>query len=443
MEMKTKGLCKAGTPRALSADSASAVGTATRTALSLARGRLFALALWRRIWRTGDDMGGPSLSDVRPDAGAFPRHGQDDHFLLSLFRERRSALYLIGAIWLIWIALYTAPYLLLTSDVSPLGIIGYLLSGLSGFVLSLVLLRAISRLISAPRAHSMMRVAVTTIAIGAFQSLVDIAIFDLMSAVGQLTTWTAFPYGARWADNFAAFALQFSLIAMTFWTLEQSALHRARDHELQEAKVAATKASHAATVARLAALRYQLNPHFLFNTLNSISSLVITRRNVQAEAMLTRLADFLRVTLESESAGQTLEQELETISAYLAIERIRVGDRLAIDIHCPPALRDCEVPHFILQPLVENAVKHGMAEQGAPVTIRIEARREGDDLLIAVEDDGRLRNPPRGGTGIGLRNISERLDALYGANGRLETGHHADGFRSVVRLPCRNLSPLS
>ncbi|WP_052072286.1 sensor histidine kinase [Sphingopyxis sp. MWB1] len=387
-------------------------------------------------------MGDTSLSDIPLDSGGLPRDEKKGFFIPSLFRERRSTLYLIGAIWVIWVVLYTAPYILLTSDVSPLGLAGYMLSGLSGFLLSILLLAGIARIIGRPRRRAMLQVAAATIAISALQSFVDIGVFDLVSAIGNLSSWTPFPYSARFADNFAAFALQFSLIAMTFWTLEQSALHRMRDRELQQTRIAAAEARHAATVARLAALRYQLNPHFLFNTLNSISSLVITQRNGQAEEMLSRLSDFLRVTLESENVGQTLEQELETISAYLAIEQIRVGDRLAIDIVCPPALRDCEVPHFILQPLVENAVKHGVAERSARVTIRIEARREDDELWLMVEDDGRSGTPSRRGTGIGLRNISERLQALYGERGRLETNRHASGFSSTIRLPHRLLSPL-
>lgn len=356
-------------------------------------------------------------------------------FIRSLFHERRKFLILTGAIWLCWICLYAAPYVLIASRVSLLGLLGYVMSGMSGFALSLLILGGVIRTMASQSRYAILTIAVGTLALSAVQCFVDIAAFDFVSALGNLTIWTSFPYTARWADNFAAFAFQFSLLAVTFWTLERAAVHRARDLELQRARIAATEANHAATVARLAALRYQLNPHFLFNTLNSISSLVITNRNDQAEEMLSRLADFLRVTLESETCGQTLEHELETVAAYLAIEQTRIGDKLAIDITCPPDLRDCELPNFILQPLVENAVKHGVVDQGQVVTIRIEAARDGEDIAIIVEDDGRAGSASRGGTGIGLRNVSERLTALYGNRGQLEAVRRDVGFLSIVRLP--------
>ncbi|WP_236659918.1 sensor histidine kinase [Sphingopyxis jiangsuensis] len=359
-------------------------------------------------------------------------------FVQSLFGERRKFLILTGAIWLCWICLYAAPYVLIVSRISLYGLLGFVLSGISGFILSLLILGGVIRTLATQGRHAILIVSAGTLTLGVIQSFLDIAIFDFVSALGNLTIWTSFPYASRWADNFAAFAFQFSLLAVTFWTLERAEMHRARDLELQRAKIAATEANHAATVARLAALRYQLNPHFLFNTLNSISSLVITGRNDQAEEMLSRLADFLRVTLESESCGQTLEHELETVAAYLAIEQTRIGDRLAIDITCPPDLRDCEMPNFILQPLVENAIKHGVADQSRVVTIRIEAARNGEDIVIVIEDDGSPGAVSRGGTGIGLRNVRERLNALYGERGQLEAVRRDAGFLSIVRLPYKH-----
>jgi signal transduction histidine kinase len=359
------------------------------------------------------------------------------HFVRTLFGERRTTLLLVSIIWALWICLFATPYILVTPHVAAIGLLGYIMTGASGYLLSLLLLLGIAWTMVTHQRHPVFKVAVGTIAVSALQSLIDLAVFDLVSAIGNLTTWTAFPYAARWADNFSAFMLQFSLIAVIFWTFERAAIHRARGLELQSTKIAAAEANYAATIARLAALRYQLNPHFLFNTLNSISSLVITNRNEQAEEMLSRLADFLRVTLEPESGGQTLEHELETVAAYLAIEQIRVGERLAIDIICPAELRDCETPHFILQPLVENAIKHGAAKQDRLVTVRIEAVRDGEDLIISVEDDGGAHKSSPGGTGIGLRNVSERLQTLYGSRGKIETNRRDTGFLSTIRFPFR------
>src|SRR5690606_1139451 len=149
------------------------------------------------------------------------------------------------------------------------------------------------------------------------------------------------------------------------------------------------EAERTATAARLAALRYQLNPHFLFNTLNAISSLVVTRRNAEAEGMLSRLSDFLRATLADVSDSVvSLDAELATLQTYLEVEALRFADRLIIEVDCPAALRDANVPGFILQPLVENAIKYAVAPAKRPVTIQIIAKRQGDALVLQVNDDG-------------------------------------------------------
>lgn len=144
----------------------------------------------------------------------------------------------------------------------------------------------------------------------------------------------------------------------------------------------------------------------------------------------------MRTTLASDpNAAQTLEGELETIDAYLGLERIRFGDRLEVAIDCPPDLRDAQLPHFLLQPLVENAVKHGLAPSDAAVTIGISARAQGSELLIAVENDVAAGDAAAKGAGVGLRNVRERLEAVYGERGRLETMQREAGFIAIVRLP--------
>lgn len=197
------------------------------------------------------------------------------------------------------------------------------------------------------------------------------------------------------------------------------------------------EARDAAHQAQMAALRFQLNPHFLFNTLNAISSLIVTRENAQAEAMMDKLSDFLRATLADDPHQfVTLEAELDTLRAYLDIERVRFSQRLLVEVECPAALRLALTPSFLLQPLVENAIKHAVAPSRAPVVIRVAARAVDDDLVLIVEDEGAsVRAPPRAGAGVGLANVRSRLAVLYGERGRLEAGPQAGGFRCVVSLP--------
>jgi signal transduction histidine kinase len=189
--------------------------------------------------------------------------------------------------------------------------------------------------------------------------------------------------------------------------------------------------------AQLQALRYQLNPHFLFNTLNAISTLIVERHNRDAERMVARLSDFLRVTLEAESAVEVpLVDELDFARRYLDIEQIRFGDRLTVEEDVEVEALSARVPPLLLQPLVENAVRHGIMPRENGGTLTIEARQVGERLLLRVADDGPGppdETDPAEGTGIGLSNTKARLDALYGDNYDLAL-QRADGGGCVVRI---------
>jgi len=201
--------------------------------------------------------------------------------------------------------------------------------------------------------------------------------------------------------------------------------------------------------AEAAALRLQLNPHFLFNALNSISSLVVLDRKSEAEEMIDRLADFLRASLESDpTADVPLSQELDMIEAYLAIELSRFGERLEVRIDVDDAASAALVPNFILQPLVENAVKHGVASCRGAATVAVNARVSGPELILTVLNTGtRLDSPGRTaasrGTGIGLANTRQRLAVRYGGAATLDTHHTATGFVAEIRLPNRQSSARS
>ena len=212
-----------------------------------------------------------------------------------------------------------------------------------------------------------------------------------------------------------------------------------------------------ATAAQLAMLRYQLNPHFLFNTLNSISTLVLLKQTEPANAMLTRLSSFLRHTLLSQPTGKvTLEQEVATLKLYLGIERMRFEERLRTDFQIDPAVQQAMLPAMLLQPLVENAIKYAVSKQEEGAKISITARLVGQLLRITVSDTGpglnvsgrrhRLPAAMTGegrteSTGVGLANIRDRLAQAYGDAHLFEIRNPPEGgFTVVIELPFESLA---
>jgi sensor histidine kinase YesM len=196
-----------------------------------------------------------------------------------------------------------------------------------------------------------------------------------------------------------------------------------------------------ASTAQLAMLRYQLNPHFLFNTLNSISTLVLLKETQRANAMLSRLSSFLRYTLANEPTAEvTVAQEVEVLKAYLDIEKMRFEDRLRPSFEIDPAASRALLPSLLLQPLVENAIKYAVTpqEEGAEICVRV--RLAGDRVQIGVSDTGpglnETRSQPSLSTGVGLTNIRERLAQAYGPEHRFDTrSTPAGGFSVEIEIP--------
>lgn len=197
----------------------------------------------------------------------------------------------------------------------------------------------------------------------------------------------------------------------------------------------------AAKMAELRSLRYQVNPHFLFNTLNSLSALVLTGKSEAAERMIQTLSSFYRRSLAGDpSADLLLEQEVEQQKLYLEIEGVRFPDRLRVRVQVPATLRTARVPGMILQPLIENSVRYGVTPVTRSVTISILARTDSGQLVIEVGDNGPGAGASRqavGGFGIGLANVRDRLAARYGDAAQLSSGPAADGagWCTVIRLP--------
>jgi two-component system LytT family sensor kinase len=196
-----------------------------------------------------------------------------------------------------------------------------------------------------------------------------------------------------------------------------------------------------ATSAQLTMLRYQLNPHFLFNTLNSISTLVLLKQTDQANAMLSRLSSFLRFTLINEAAAKVpLTQEIETLKLYLDIEKMRFEERLRTFFTIEPAVQDALVPSLLLQPLVENAIKYAVTPKEEGADISVVAQLVGQRVRITVSDTGPGLQPGQQdftlSTGVGMANTRERLLQAYGDDQRFEHYVKAGGgFEVLLELP--------
>jgi two-component system, LytTR family, sensor kinase len=244
--------------------------------------------------------------------------------------------------------------------------------------------------------------------------------------------WHAFV--AIWAWSFFMLlmwcSLYFSIKQWQQSSMEKERLLRA-ESELRE--------------ARLLALRYQLNPHFLFNSLNAVSTLVLDGNAPAATRMLAQIGDLLRTSLDSEvTAEVTLSQELAFTEGYLAIEQTRLGGRLRIDIAVPVETRDALVPNMLLQPLVENAVRYGVAPLIEGGWIAINSALDADRLRIVIGNSGRREGEQtKNGNGIGLGNTAERLRTLYGTNFEFSLGWpESGGCEVVLELPLRRAGSL-
>jgi two-component system LytT family sensor kinase len=230
-----------------------------------------------------------------------------------------------------------------------------------------------------------------------------------------------------------------SLLWMVAWSVAYFALkyHRV----FQEYRESALKSAAMAHEAQLKMLRYQLNPHFLFNTLNAISTLILEKDIEPANRMVTKLSSFLRYSLDNDPLLKiTLAQELKALKLYLDIEKVRFEERLGLELDIEPEAERALIPSLLLQPLVENAIKYAIAKSEDGGTLRIAARVFAGDLLLEVSDNGpgvELEDGDiPGGTGVGLRNTRERLHELYGSHHsfRLEPADPS-GLSIHIRVP--------
>ena len=236
---------------------------------------------------------------------------------------------------------------------------------------------------------------------------------------------------------------QYNFILFLLWAAFCSAILYAA--QLQERERSLLQAQVLAREAELKMLRYQINPHFLFNTLNAVSALIVTGQAQAADAMINKLARFFRNALSRESTAKvTLAEELRVQLEYLNIELTRFPDRLSWSTDIAPGLDKALVPHLILQPLFENAIKHGVARNASPVELQLSAERKDGQVILRLRNEARrvgLKPDLQGdrhadqGAGVGLANVARRLANFYGSTAGLSVVQREGRFTVELRLP--------
>jgi two-component system, LytTR family, sensor kinase len=257
-----------------------------------------------------------------------------------------------------------------------------------------------------------------------------------------LSQWTEFyrpiEFTTLFYRQFHVYLLFYVLILGIAWAVYYYGRYREREQAAEQ--LAAGLAE-----ARFQALKMQLHPHFLFNTLNAISAL-IPQEAQPARRMVARLGELLRTALEQEETQEvSLREELEFLEPYLEIEQTRLGDRLSVKFQLEPETLDARVPHLVLQPLVENAIRHGVAPRSGPGVVTIAAAVEGESLILHVRNTGGEAGErfPREPGGRGLENVRSRLEHLYGADQQLTAGPaRRGGWVTTIRIPFRASRPV-
>ena len=315
-----------------------------------------------------------------------------------------------------------------------------LIQAVTGFSLSLILSVVYRQLITKRPLVTWGVTALALVVAAGAHAFIDGWVLDLARPQNESTGFVRLFLGIYFYDLTVLGAWSALYYAINFFLQVEEQADRLERLEMQ------------ATSAQLAMLRYQLNPHFLFNTLNSISTLVLLKQTAPANAMLTKLSSFLRHTLISEPGGTiTVAQEVETLQLYLGIELMRFEERLQTEFRVDPPADKAQIPSMLLQPLVENAIKYGVTPQEEGATISLVAQVVGPRLRVTVSDTGPgIRKGGSDGleaalasagqrytsTGVGLANIRDRLAQAYGEDHRFEIrSPESGGFSVMIELP--------
>lgn len=301
------------------------------------------------------------------------------------------------------------------------------IAAIAGFVLTMPMRYIYRRLWGRPPVRIVLGVLVTCYVLAlALRSAINISYRQLVEPAWQFKTLFEFAQGAL-----STMYLLLCWSALYFGIKYYESLQAQREATLRSAALAQE--------AQLKMLRYQLNPHFLFNTLNAISTLILDNQNRTANHAVMRLSEFLRYTLDQDPVKTvTLRQEIEALNLYLNTERLRFGERLRLEYAVGEPALDARVPSLLLQPLIENAVKYAISPREGGGSIRIEGRVRGGMLEIAVIDDGpgvQDEQAVRDGRGVGLRNTRERLAVLYSESHRFAVLNSHPGTRIEIAFP--------
>ena len=345
-------------------------------------------------------------------------------------RLDRMIVYLCFTLWIAHGTIATGRTILSGIANDPGSLLARMCTTVAGVVITLIMWRVLRRWRGGSVVDEARRAALLSVAACAVHAVLNQLFFMSLSAIncGRADLYLS---AGDLSSTYLGFIWIFLLWSGLYAVLVGSETLRLQDRAMADARDAAQQ-------ARLAALRYQVQPHFLFNSLNAISSLIGEGRAREADEALLRLAAFYRHTLAAAPREFVpLAAEVDAQRMYLAIEKVRFADRLESRITVDPQTEGALAPSLILQPFVENAVKHGVACSSGTTTVTILAQRVGDRLRLVVEDDARPEGPPAvGGLGRSLQNVRLRLDMLYDGDFELVHGPSAEGgWRVVITLP--------
>jgi two-component system LytT family sensor kinase len=341
----------------------------------------------------------------------------------------RPTIIVVMAFWIFWFLAQTTYNLIDAPGDAVKYALGRTLVAGSGVAVSLAIAAALRRLRSAQLSVRALAAIALTLVATIIHGAITREIWMIFAPDQRSTSPLWVVVATDFLMRFWFFATQSAIILAQSYASDI----RERDERIHALQALAHS-------AQLRALRNQLNPHFLFNALNSIAALISGKRPKEAETMTENLADFLRLTLSLDPQKLiTLGDELRLQQLYLDIEKARFPDRLRVTVDVPESLRNALVPSLITQPLVENSIKYAVARSTEPVELRIAARTVGDSVELVIADSGGdARTAPHKGARLGLRNVGERIQMHYGDQGRFQAeAGAAGGYRNLIVVPLR------
>ena len=348
--------------------------------------------------------------------------------------SERFVLISIAGLWALYVGFVTLRVLVISFPHKAALIERHGATALAGALLTWSLHLALRRLASRTLAF---RLAAAVLIAFIPASVLAIINYNVMFVFDPAGLWSAHERQSVSLPVIAAQTMTENYLMFVTWATLTIAVQSASREQDASRRMAISEA--AAREAQLRALQYQLNPHFLFNALNTISALVLESDPRQAERVIAALSDFLRRTLATDPMHDvTLEDEIRLQRLYLDIEQVRFGARLEVQIDVPHRLRAALVPPLLLQPLTENVIRHAVARVSAPVTLNVRADADTGALRLVVEDDapGTSETP---GSGVGLRNVRSRLATRFGEQASCHAGPRpTGGYRVALTLPLRS-----